>query len=321
MKNITTLAIVIPCLNEEQMLPETVSRLSALRNEMINENLISVDSFTCFVDDGSSDNTWELIDTLCKHDSWIRGIKLSRNFGHQSALLAGLFYCQEHADCIITIDADLQDDPRVIPDMVKKFRDGHEIVYGVRKKRQTDTWFKSATALGFYNLMRILGVSIVHNHADFRLASSRAVRELERYSEVNLFLRGIFPILGFSHCNVYYDRLVRIHGETKYPFRKMVSFAFEGIYSFSVKPLQIITRFGFVIFILSLIASGYALWGYFTGQTVPGWVSTVLPFYFLGGVQILCIGILGEYIGKIYKEVKRRPRFIIDRHAGFEPGT
>jgi glycosyltransferase involved in cell wall biosynthesis len=320
MKNATHLAIVIPCLNEELMLPETVSRLSVIFQEMIGQNLISGQSFICFVDDGSKDRTWNLIDNMAQTNPAIRGIRLSRNFGHQSALLAGLFYCQDHVDCIITIDADLQDDPGVIPDMVRKFRDGCEIVYGVRKKRNTDTWFKSATAIGFYKLMRLLGVTIIHNHADFRLASSRAVRELERYSEVNLFLRGIFPILGFSHSIVYYDRLERSHGETKYPFRKMVNFAFEGIYSFSVKPLQIITRFGFIIFVLSLLASGYAIWGYFTGQTVPGWVSTVLPFYFLGGVQILCIGILGEYIGKIYKEVKRRPRFTIDCHAGFEQG-
>jgi glycosyltransferase involved in cell wall biosynthesis len=300
------------------MLPVTIRAMVDLLMEMITAGQISDNSYVCFVDDGSTDKTWQLVSDHASQSPKIRGVRLSKNFGHQAALLSGLYYCKAQADCIISIDADLQDDVRVIPEMVDKYARGFEIVYGVRKKRDTDSFIKKITALGFYRLMHLLGVSIIYNHADFRLVSSRAVAELEKFSEVNLFLRGIFPIIGFNHCNVYYDRLERSHGQTKYPFRKMVSFAMDGIYSFSVKPLQIITRAGFLIFIASIFASVYALWGYFAGNTVPGWVSTVLPFYFLGGVQILCIGILGEYIGKIYKEVKRRPRFIIDQVKGFE---
>lgn len=311
------ISIVIPCLNEEQMLPETVAKLNLLRETMISAGQIDGRSYISFVDDGSRDTTWKVITGYSKQFPHIRGIRLSRNFGHQNALMAGMFTAARDSDCVISIDADLQDDPKVIPEMVEKYTGGFEIVYGVRKKRNTDSWFKQFTAVMFYRLMKFLGVTIIFNHADFRLAGARAIRELERFGEVNLFLRGIFPILGFNHCNVYYDRLERNFGETKYPFRKMLDFALEGIYSFSVKPLQIITRIGFIIFIFSIIASLYALWGYFAGKTVPGWVSTVLPFYFLGGVQIFCTGILGEYIGKIYKEVKRRPRYIIEQYEGF----
>jgi glycosyltransferase involved in cell wall biosynthesis len=258
-----------------------------------------------------------MIRSYASESDAIRGIKLSKNFGHQPALLAGMTECRRHSDCLITIDADLQDDPGVIRQMVEKYMEGFEIVYGVRRKRVTDSWFKRRSAEGFYRMMALMGVKIIFNHADFRLVSSRALDELEKFPEVNLFLRGIFPVLGFNHCEVYYDRLERNFGETKYSLARMLSFAFEGIYSFSVKPLQLITRLGFIIFFLSMGLMIYAVWGYLAGGAVPGWFSTVLPFYFLGGVQILCIGILGEYIGKIYKEVKRRPRYIVEEFHGF----
>lgn len=312
-----TLAIVVPCLNEEKMLPTTIKVLGGLLEELKNSSLVSSRSFLCFVDDGSSDGTWKMIQSYALDSDTIKGIKLSKNFGHQPALLAGMTECRRHSDCLITIDADLQDDPTVIRQMVVKYMEGFEIVYGVRKKRVTDSWFKRTSAEGFYRLMALMGVNIIFNHADFRLVSARAMDELEKFQEVNLFLRGIFPVLGFNHCEVYYDRLERNFGETKYSLTKMFSFAFEGIYSFSVKPLQLITRLGFIIFFLSMGLMVYAVWGYLAGGAVPGWFSTVLPFYFLGGVQILCIGILGEYIGKIYKEVKRRPRYIVEEFRGF----
>lgn len=312
-----TLAIVVPCLNEEKMLPTTVKVLGGLLEELKSSSLVSSGSFLCFVDDGSSDGTWSVIQSYALESDAIKGIKLSKNFGHQPALLAGMTECRRHSDCLITIDADLQDDPTVIRQMVVKYMEGFEIVYGVRKKRVTDSWFKRTTAEGFYRLMALMGVNIIFNHADFRLVSARAMDELEKFREVNLFLRGIFPVLGFNHCEVYYDRLERNFGETKFSMTKMFSFAFEGIYSFSVKPLQLITRLGFIIFFLSMGLMVYAVWGYLAGGAVPGWFSTVLPFYFLGGVQILCIGILGEYIGKIYKEVKRRPRYIVEEFSGF----
>ncbi len=312
-----TLAIVVPCLNEEKMLPTTIQVLGGLLEELKNSTLISSGSFLCFVDDGSTDGTWKMIQSYALGSQVIKGIKLSKNFGHQPALLAGMTECGRHSECLITIDADLQDDPAVIRQMIVKYMEGFEIVYGVRKKRVTDSWFKRTSAEGFYQLMALMGVKIIFNHADFRLVSARALDELEKFQEVNLFLRGIFPVLGFNHCEVYYDRLERNFGETKYSLTKMFSFAFEGIYSFSVKPLQLITRLGFIIFFLSMGLMVYAVYGYLAGGAVPGWFSTVLPFYFLGGVQILCIGILGEYIGKIYKEVKRRPRYIVEEFRGF----
>lgn len=316
---IPILAIIVPCYNEEDILPKSSDMLGSLLKSMIDSESISKESFLCFVDDGSRDGTWPIIDKAAKTGTFIRGIRLSTNFGHQGALLAGLEGCSSQADCFITIDADLQDDLNVIPEMVRRYAEGYQIVYGVRKKRDSDSFFKRTTALAFYKLMKALGVSIKYNHADFRLIGKKVLLELERFQEVNLFLRGIFPLMGFRNCEVHYNRSERSHGETKYPLRKMLSFAFDGISSFSIKPLRLITLTGFVVFIISLAASGYALWGFFSGRTIPGWVSTVVPFYFLGGLQILCIGIIGEYLGKIYKEVKRRPRFIIDCKSGFRP--
>jgi polyisoprenyl-phosphate glycosyltransferase len=315
--SIPGLAIIIPCLNEESAIPSTFAAIHSMLEDLKSSNLVASRSFICFVDDGSKDSTWLIIEHLSKSYPCVKGVKLSTNYGHQSALLAGLYECKEHSDCYITIDADLQDDLKVIPEMIQKFRQGYEIIYGVRRKRNTDSLFKRVSASGFYNLMRFFGVSIIYNHADFRLISTRVLDELQRFSEVNLFLRGIFPLIGFKNCEVYYDRNKRMFGKTKYPFRRMLSFAFEGISSFSVKPLRIITTTGFIIFILCLFAMAYALWGYISDSVIPGWFSTVVPFYFLGGLQILCLGIIGEYLGKIYKEVKRRPPFIIEDKRGF----
>ena len=238
---------------------------------------------------------------------------MAANAGHQKALLSGLITFKDKADALISIDVDLQDDIRVIEDMVNSFKGGNQIVYGVRKERKTDTWFKRRTAHAFYSLMRSMSVKVIYNHADFRLSSKAVLNELERFGEVNLFLRGIYPLLGFNHSVVYYDRLERTAGESKYPLRKMLSFAWDGITSFSIKPLRLVTTIGIVIFLGSLVMSLYVLYSYFMGKAVQGWVSTVLPMYFLGGVQLFCVGIIGEYIGKIFLEVKQRPRYIVEK--------
>jgi len=307
-----TIAIVLPCYNEEEILLQTDKKIGAVMDHLINKKLISPGSSVVYVDDGSRDKTWELIQSRVDGSSNRVGIKFSRNFGHQSALLGGITSIYQKVDCIITIDADLQDDIGVIEDMIVKYRQGFEVVYGVRKKRDTDSAFKRKTAEGFYILMRRMGVNIIYNHADFRLASNRVCENLLQYGEVNLFLRGIFPLIGFNSTTVYYDRQERNAGQTKYPLMKMLGFALEGITSFSVKPLRIVSLIGIFIFFGSVLLSLYSLYSYFFMGTVPGWTSVILPIYFLGGVQILCIGIIGEYLGKIYKEVKSRPRFIIE---------
>jgi len=307
-----TIAIVLPCYNEEEILLQTDKKIGAVVDHLINKKLISPGSSVVYVDDGSRDKTWELIQSRVDGSSNRVGIKFSRNFGHQSALLGGITSIYQKVDCIITIDADLQDDIGVIEDMIVKYRQGFEVVYGVRKKRDTDSAFKRKTAEGFYILMRRMGVNIIYNHADFRLASNRVCENLLQYGEVNLFLRGIFPLIGFNSTTVYYDRQERNAGQTKYPLMKMLGFALEGITSFSVKPLRIVSLIGIFIFFGSVLLSLYSLYSYFFMGTVPGWTSVILPIYFLGGVQILCIGIIGEYLGKIYKEVKSRPRFIIE---------
>jgi glycosyltransferase involved in cell wall biosynthesis len=245
-------------------------------------------------------------------DHHIRAIRLSANRGHQYALLAGLTEFGKLADCLISIDADLQDDITVIGEMVRKFQQGNQIVYGVRKNRQSDGFFKKTTALGFYKILRIFSREVIFNHADFRLTSRRIIEEFENFTEVNLYLRGLFPLMGFETAIVYYDRKKRTAGTTKYPLRKMISLALDGITSFSIVPLRMITFIGFLVFIICVFLMGYAFLAYINHKTIPGWFSTVLPFYFLGGIQILCIGIIGEYLGKIYKEVKRRPRYIVD---------
>ena len=307
----TTLGIVVPCYNEQEVLPETGKRLLELLTRLQDAGLVTPDSAVYFVDDGSKDDTWQLIRTLAEQDLRVHGVKLSRNRGHQNALLAGLSIAKE--DAIVTVDADLQDDINVIEDMVQRFSEGCEIVYGVRMSRATDTAFKRGTAQAYYKLLASVGVDLVYNHADYRLMSQRAVQHLQEYSEVNLFLRGIIPLLGFSTATVYYDRLARFAGESKYPFRRMLALAFDGITSFSVTPLRFIAALGLAVFMLSFGMVSWVLYvRLFMNAAIPGWASSVIPIYFLGGIQLLSIGIVGEYVAKIYLETKRRPRFSIE---------
>jgi glycosyltransferase involved in cell wall biosynthesis len=307
------LAVVVPCYNEALVIEETARQLSSVLDNLKQQNKIDSSSYVYFVDDGSTDGTWDTIERLHKEDGLLKGLKLSRNTGHQNALLAGLMGVKERMDCVVSIDADLQDDISAIEKMVDLFHKGYEVIYGVRKGRDEDSFFKKYSALMFYKLMQWLGVNFISNHGDFRLASGRAISALSTFHEVNLFLRGIFPLVGLKSAEVYYDRKKRLAGESKYPFRKMLAFALDGITSFSIKPLRTIAFAGLVISLLSLILTMWALFGYFTDRTVPGWASTVLPIYFLGGLQLFTIGIIGEYIGKIYSEVKARPRFISER--------
>lgn len=312
------LGIIVPCYNEEEVLADSARELEGIMSGMIERGELNSNSFIAFVDDGSKDKTWNLIADFTKTGAMFRGLKLSRNSGHQKALLAGLTNFKDEADCLITIDADLQDDIRAIPEMIKQFRDGNEIVYGVRKKRKKDSLMKRLTALWYYRILKRMGVEIVYNHADFRLTSRRVINELLKYEEVNLFLRGIFPLIGFPTAEVHYDRLDRKAGKTKYPLHKMLAFAWEGVTSFSVRPLRIVTVLGFLIFFVSLVLEGYAIASYFWFGVIKGWASTVVPIYMMGGIQLLSIGIIGEYLGKIYKEVKRRPRFAIEQKLGSE---
>jgi len=316
-----TIGIVLPCYNEEEILLQTDQKIGGLLEQLICQKLVAENSQIIYVDDGSRDKTWEIVQGLVDTSPNRVGIKFSRNFGHQAALLGGITSIYQQVDCIITIDADLQDDIGVIEEMIVRYSHGFEIVYGVRKKRETDSAFKRKTAQGFYSLMKTMGVNIIYNHADFRLASSRVCENLLRFGEVNLFLRGIFPLIGFNSTTVYYDRLERTAGETKYPLMKMLGFALEGITSFSVKPLRIVSLIGITLFFISLILALYSLYSYLFLGTVPGWTSITLPIYFIGGVQILCIGIIGEYLGKIYKEVKSRPRFIIETIVSKKPAN
>jgi len=307
------LCIVLPCYNEEAIITGTLQKLTKLLNVMVENGKISRESFLVLVDDGSRDKTWITIEEARTNSNNVRGLKLSKNYGHQNAIMAGMFNYKDESDCIITIDADLQDDETAMEQMIDKYRQGNEIIYGVRKARNTDSFFKKYTAIGFYLLIKKLGVDIIHNHADYRLASKRVIEELEKYKEVNLFLRGIFPLLGYKHDMVYYDRKERTAGETKFPFTKMLAFAIQGITSFSVKPLRIITVIGLFVFIASILLSGYVIYSWFFLNAVLGWASIALPTYFIGGVQLLSIGIIGEYLGKIYQEVKQRPRYNIDK--------
>lgn len=308
------LAIVLPCYNEEAVLGISAARLKKLVQEMVSTDKIAAGSFLMFVNDGSRDNTWQVIEELHASDPIMyHGLKLSTNFGHQGALLAGLFTVESNVDCAVTIDADLQDDPEVIERMVEQFGRGAEVVYGVRSSRIKDSFLKRFTAEMFYKLMLRMKVKTIFNHADFRLVSKRVIQELSRYQEVNLYLRGIFPQMGFPSAMVYYERSERLAGETKYPFRKMLSFALDGITSFSTFPLRFIFILGFIIFLVSLVLMIWAFIPAFTGKAVHGWVSTVVPIFFFGGLQMISLGIIGEYLGKIYKEVKARPRFIIEK--------
>lgn len=307
------IGLVLPCYNEELVLSETSKRINDILINLISKQIISNKSFAVFIDDGSKDKTWDVIENFSNENKHLKGLKLAKNVGHQNALFAGLITYKEYADAIISIDADLQDDINIIEEMILKYLSGIDVVYGVRKERKTDTFFKKNTALLFYHLMKLMKVNIIHNHADYRLCSKRVLNALNDYGEVNLFLRGIIPSIGFNSEVSYYDRLERYAGESKYPFRKMSTFAWNGITSFSNYPLKLVSITGFVIFILCFILSGYALISFSTNNVVPGWVSTVLPMYFLGGIQLFCIGILGEYVGKIYLEVKKRPRYFIDK--------
>lgn len=317
MKTMSTpiIGIISPCYNEEAVLRETSGQLHDLIEKLIIEDKISSKSFIAFVDDGSKDNTWSIIQELSEQKKYIKGLKLAGNVGHQNALLAGLLTFNDEADALISIDADLQDDISIIDTMIEKFKSGVNTVYGVRNKRETDSFFKRNTALMFYYLMKKMKVNVIYNHADYRLCSHKVIVALSDFNEVHLFIRGIIPSIGFNSEVVYYDRLERFAGESKYPLKKMLSFAWNGITSFSTFPLKLVTTIGFVIFFVCLLMSAYALISLFNGTNVPGWVSTVLPMYFLGGVQLFCFGIVGEYVGKIYSEVKQRPRYIIEKRS------
>ena len=308
------LYLVIPCYNEEEVLPETSKRLTAKLGAMIEMGLISQDSKIVFVNDGSKDHTWQLIRQYHEENPMIQGINLSRNKGHQSALLAGLMTVKEYCDMAISMDADLQDDVDAIDQFVEKYYEGCEVVYGVRSERKTDSFFKRASAQSFYKLMLHMGVEIVYNHADYRLMSRRALDEMEGLKEVNLFLRGIVPLIGFQSGVVTYERHERFAGESKYPLKKMLNFAFDGITSFSVKPIRMVTTLGIIIFAISILMLIYFLITWCIGWTVPGWTSIVVSVWAIGGLQLLAIGIIGEYIGKIYMETKARPKFIVQEY-------
>ncbi|MBQ1660429.1 MAG: glycosyltransferase family 2 protein [Clostridia bacterium] len=309
----TTVYFVVPCYNEEEVLPETVKRLSHKLETLIKNKIADEKSRMLFVDDGSKDKTWELIEKFSIENKYVGGVKLSRNRGHQNALLSGLMTAKGKCDCVISLDADLQDDIEVIDEFIQKYNEGCEIVYGVRSSRKKDTFFKRSTAQGYYKFMSMLGVDIVYNHADYRLLGSQALDALSEYKEVNLFLRGIVPLIGYRCDYVYYERNERFAGESKYPLKKMLKFAIDGITSFSVKPLKLISNMGIIICILSLIGFIYALVSVLMGVAASGWASLMCSIWFLGGLQMFCIGIVGTYVGKIYAEVKGRPRYRIEK--------
>ncbi len=306
------LYMVIPCYNEEAVLHETASRMKAKYTVLTERGMISPESRIVFVNDGSKDSTWQIIEELHRSEpGFFSGINLSRNSGHQNAVLAGLMTVKDICDMAITMDADLQDDINAIDAMVEKYNEGCQVVYGVRSARKTDTFFKRFTAESFYRFMKSMGADIVYNHADFRLMSRRVLQELDGFREVNLFLRGIVPLIGFKSANVYYERSERFAGESKYPLKKMLAFAVNGITSFSTKPLKLITAIGFI---MSLISTAAIIWAFVVkilGHSELGWSSTMCSIWLIGGIQILALGIIGEYIGKIYAEVKQRPRYIV----------
>lgn len=314
---VPVLALVVPCYNEEEAIRETFNQLASKLKNLIDANQISSESYICFIDDGSSDRTWAILQDITNHHPCARLIKLSRNFGHQNALLSGLMYVKDKCDCAVSLDADLQDDINAIDKMLESFSKGNEIVYGIREKREFDSFFKRHTAELFYKLMKKMGVTVHDNHADYRLTSARVLEGLSVFDEVNIFLRGIFPLLGYKSDQVYYERKERIAGTTKYPLKKMLLFAIDGITSFSVIPLRFISILGLIFSVFSFFMMLYVLVDkYILHGTIHGWSSIILSIYFLGGVQLLAIGVLGEYIGKIYQEAKRRPRFIIEKVLG-----
>lgn len=308
------LYVVVPCYNEEEVLTETTKRLKEKLEKLIKDKKISDKSRVMYVNDGSKDNTWNLIEDISNKENLFTGISLSRNRGHQNALLAGLMTAKNYADIVISMDADLQDDINAIDEMLEKYNNGAQIVYGVRSSRKKDTVFKRVTAEGFYKFMKLMGVEVVFNHADYRLTSKRVLEELENYGEINLFLRGMFPLIGFKTDIVYYERNERFAGNSKYPLKKMLSFAWEGITSFSVKPIKMILNVGIIMFALSIIMIIYSIVSKCLGNAVDGWTFITCSIWLVSGIQMLSLGIVGEYIGKIYSETKRRPRFIISRN-------
>ena len=313
-----TLYVVVPCYNEEEVLPETPKRLGEKLRSLISSGKIGKQSRILFVNDGSKDQTWELIAGLHEQDGLYAGLNLSRNKGHQNALFAGLMYAKERADLAISMDADLQDDIDAVDEMVDKYLEGWDIVYGVRNSRRTDSFFKRFTAEAFYRLMNFFGAQTVFNHADYRLMSRRALQGLAQFKEVNLFLRGLVPMIGYRSDVVYYERHERFAGESKYPLKKMLSFAVDGITSFSVKPIRMITFLGFLVFAISLVMLLYVLVSFFLGA-VPGWSSILVSLWALGGLTLLSIGVVGEYIGKIYMEVKARPKYLVEQILDQKP--
>ncbi len=313
MPNNNCLYIVVPCYKEEEVLPETAKRLKAKMSELMEQGKISADSKVTFVNDGSTDRTWEIICSLHEADKLFCGINLSRNRGHQNALLAGLMTVRDYADMVISMDADLQDDVNAVDQMVDRYLEGYDIVYGVRSSRKTDTFFKRFTAQSYYKFIRMMGADVVYNHADYRLMSKRALAGLSEFTEVNLFLRGIVPQIGFKSTCVTYERAERFAGESKYPLKKMLTLAFEGITSFSVKPIRMVAQLGALIAVLSVIGLIWSIVSKLTGNSVDGWSSLMASIWLMGGLQIFCIGMIGEYVGKIYMETKHRPRYIIEQ--------
>lgn len=308
------LAIVIPCYNEEEMLPISLPRLTEFLSALMSRDKISKDSYLLLVDDGSKDKTWDQLTEWHEKTDMVRALKLARNTGHQNALFSGMLTASKDADMIVSIDADLQDDYTKIEEMVDFYHEGCDIVYGVRSKRDSDSFFKRFTAESYYKLLSKMGVDCVYNHADFRLMSKRAVLQLAKYEEVNLYLRGIVPLIGYKSAVVEYERTKREAGESKYPFKKMLALAFDGITSFSVKPINYILGLGIIVLFICFVAAVYAFVSYFSGNVTEGWTSLILSIWFLGGVQLICLGVIGEYIGKTYKEVKRRPKYNIETY-------
>ena len=306
------LAIVVPCYKEEDVLEETTKRLTGVMSSLISESLVSSNSFILYVNDGSRDQTWPLILKYHKENKYVKGVNLAGNVGHQNALWAGMTVAKDYADIVVSIDADLQDDVLCIKEMVKKYQEGYDIVYGVRNERKTDTWFKKHTALAFYKLMELMGTKTVYNHADFRLMSKRAVEYLLLFRERNLFIRGLVPLVGYKTTKVYYDRAERFAGESKYPLSKMLNFAIDGITSFSVKPIRLILALGIIFLLVALAVLCWTLYSYMKGNVVAGWSSLMLSVWFCSGCVLTCMGVVGEYIGKIYVESKERPRFNIE---------
>lgn len=307
------LYLAVPCYNEEEVLFDTTEKLTKKYDQLIADGKITDDSKIVYIDDGSKDKTWEIISGLYKTNKYVNGIKMSRNRGHQNALLGGLMTIKDDCDCVISIDADLQDDINAFDKMLEDFENGSEIVYGVRSKRATDTAFKRMTAQGFYKILSALGAEVVYNHADFRLMSRRALNALAEFKEVNLFLRGLVPLVGYKSSVVEYERSERLAGESKYPLKKMLGLAWDGVTSLSMKPIRMITALGVIVFCISIIMLIYSLVMWAIGNTVSGWTSMTVSIWAIGGLQILAIGVVGEYIGKIYMETKNRPRFIVEQ--------